>query len=104
MTRGTRIVAIDAGMPEGVPVDQENSLAEETPLALEEEWLEQAEPAERRRWWPILTGVGAILAVLGWTALFALANQDRLLGGGNLQDWTDWVSKWSMPVLLVAVA
>ncbi|MFN5901440.1 MAG: ATPase [Novosphingobium sp.] len=103
MTRGTRIVAIDAGVPEGVPAVAELSQAEETPLALEEEWVDAPEAAPRRQWWPIVAGIAAILAILGWTALYALAHRDAMLAGGSVQDWTGWISQWSMPVLLVAV-
>ncbi|GAA4766646.1 hypothetical protein GCM10023306_10710 [Novosphingobium ginsenosidimutans] len=82
----------------------------ETPLTLEEEWAEApvAEegyaPAPRRNWLAILGPTAAALAVAGWTALFFLAHQSELLAGGTVQQWATWLSDWSVPVLLVAVA
>ena len=108
MTRGSRIVAIETGAPEGVSLAAESSA--EAPLTLEEEWAEApaAEedyaPTPRRAWLPLIAGTLAVLAVAGWTALFFLAHQAELLAGGTVQQWTTWLSDWSMPVLLVAVA
>lgn len=108
MTRGSRIVAIDAGAPEGATVVAETGT--ETPLTLEEEWAEAPvteegyAPALRRNWLAILGPTAAALAVAGWTALFFLAHQSELLAGGTVQQWATWLSDWSVPVLLVAVA
>lgn len=104
MTRGSRIVAIDAGAPEGTPAVADLSQAEDAPLALEEEWVEEEQAAPKRQWWPIVAGIIALCAVIGWTAAYALAHRDAMLAGGSVQDWTGWISQWATPVLLVAVA
>ena len=108
MTRGSRIVAIDAAAPEGAAVVAETGT--EAPLTLEEEWAEVAAteedytPAPPRNWLPILGVTLAVLAVIGWTALFFLAHQGEIMAGGTIQQWATWLSDWSVPVLLVAVA
>ena len=110
MTRGSRIVAIDAGAPEGATGETQSSTSAEAPLTLEEAWAEApaAEedyaPAPRRAWLPIMAATVAVLAVIGWSALFFLAHQAELLAGGTVQQWATWLSDWSVPVLLVAVA
>lgn len=108
MTRGSRIVAIDASSPEGA-LEQGKTGAEDA-LVLDDAWVESpaddAEifaPAPRRAWFPILAGTLAILATAGWTAVFFLANQSAMLAGGTLQQWVAWLTDWSVPVLLVAV-
>lgn len=103
MTRGTRIVAIDAGTPESAPVEQQVEVAGEEPLALEEAWEEEAAPLPRRSQWTVAAAVLAFAAVAGWTALFVLANQAALAAGGTPAQWTVWVRDWSIPILLVAV-
>ncbi len=105
MTRGSRIVAIDAGTPESDPVHEE--VAAEA--ALDDAWVES--PAEeeflvhppRRSWWTIAAAFLAIAAVGGWTALFFMAHQAELLRGGTPAQWTDWLTSWSIPILLIAV-
>ncbi|NBW76595.1 MAG: ATPase [Sphingomonadaceae bacterium] len=108
MTRGSRIVAIDAGVPEGASDAAESSA--EAPLTLEEEWAEPPAveeyyvPTPSRAWLPIVAGILAALAVTGWTGLFFIAHQSELLRGGTVQQWATWLSDWSVPILLVAVA
>lgn len=62
------------------------------------------EPARSRRWWPVVLGTLALLAVLGWTAFFAWANRAAMLSGAAPGQWIDWVMQWAVPVLLLAVA
>ncbi len=105
MTRGSRIVAIDAGTPESDPVHED--LAAE--IALDDAWVESpAEeeflvPAPRRSWRAIAGLVTAIVAIGAWTALFFIAHQAELLRGGTPAQWVDWLTDWSIPVLLIAV-
>lgn len=104
MTRGSRIVAIEAEAPEGAAAVAETSA--EAPLTLEEEWAEAdftAAPA-RRNWLALFAASVAVLAVSAWTALFFIAHQADLVAGGTPQQWANWLSDWSAPVLLVAVA
>lgn len=109
MTRGSRIVAIETGAPEGV-LDQAETGADEA-LVLDDAWVESpaaefenAAPPARRAWLPIVAATIAMLAVAGWTALFFLAHQAEILAGGTLQQWAAWLTDWSVPVLLVAVS
>jgi uncharacterized phage infection (PIP) family protein YhgE len=102
MTRGTRIVAIDAGAQESAQADQPAEIVADVPLALEEAWEEEP-MLPRRSPWTIAAAALAIVAVGGWTALFALANQDALVTGGSLPQWAAWIRDWSVPVLLVGV-
>lgn len=103
MTRGSRIVAIDANAPESAAQSAETGAEA---AAAEQDWAEspvdEAAPL-RRSWWPIAAALAALAAVVGWTALFFLAHQTELLTGGTPQQWTAWLADWAAPVLLVAV-
>lgn len=107
MTRGSRIIAIDAGTPEGAPVEEE--FAAEAAVELEDAWVESPDeelypaPAPRRARLPIAAAILAVMAVGGWTALFFMAHQAELLTGGTPALWAGWLTDWSVPVLLVAV-
>src|SRR5690606_3404215 len=64
----------------------------------QEDWMEEASPAERFTWAPpALAGA----AVLGWTAFFAWVNQRTMLAGASPAQWSQWIVDWSIPVLLV---
>ncbi|MCC6925596.1 ATPase [Novosphingobium sp.] len=105
MTRGTRIVAVDADTPQGVEIASTTEI--ETAAEAEasaDDWWEEPAPAPRRPWLAIIAGTFAVLAIGGWTTLFAMANLAEMQTGGTLQQWTTWVRDWSAPVLLVAVA
>ncbi len=101
MTRGSRIVAIDGGAETAAPAE-ELAAASEAPLELEETWDEPL-PSPPRPWGQILSAALAIAAILGWSALFFLANRAELLGGGSPAQWAGWIRDWSVPVLLVGV-
>ena len=62
------------------------------------------EPVHQRRAWPIILSSLAVLAVLGWTAFYAWANRAAMLAGATPGQWIGWVTQWTVPVLLVAVA
>lgn len=106
MTRGSRIVAIEAEAPEGAAVGTEASA--EAPLTLEDEWAEAdsdfAPQPPHRNWLALLAGSAGVLVVSAWTGLFFIAHQAELIAGGTPQQWASWLSDWSAPVLLVAVA
>lgn len=103
MTRGTRIVAIDAGDPQGTPLPETAEMsAEPLESAAEQVWEEEAVRPSR----PVGLIVGALLtvcAIAGWTALFVFANLAEMQVGTTLAQWTGWIRDWSVPVLLVAV-
>ena len=102
MTRGTRIVAVESGEPEGeLVLETIAQEAGESPAA--DDWWEEVPARPARPWLAIIAGILTTLAVVGWSALFFLANQDAILAGGSIAQWTGWLRDWSVPVLLVAV-
>ena len=70
-----------------------------TPLAFEEEWIED-EPAHSGRFDWIMPTL-AVLRVLGWTGFFAWVNRADILAGASAAQWSAWVIDWAVPVLLV---
>lgn len=84
---------------EDEPAPAETSVAETEWIADDEEWEPENSPARPRGMWIVPTL--AILAILGWTGLYFWVNQAAMLTGGTPSMWVDWVSNWSMPVLLV---
>ncbi|RKF23280.1 ATPase [Altericroceibacterium spongiae] len=48
-----------------------------------------------------LLPVLASAAILIWTAFFIYAHRTTMLNGASVQDWSDWITAWSVPVLLV---
>lgn len=103
MTRRTRIVAIDAGEPEGTPVPEAVIETEAAPAENFERWEQEDVPVAARSWGIIAAFSLTACAVIGWTALFLLVNLPAMQAGAPLSQWTGWVRDWSVPVLLVAV-
>ncbi|MEO0871698.1 MAG: ATPase, partial [Pseudomonadota bacterium] len=75
---------------------------EDPPFELDETY-EHHEPASSALGW-IATGL-AIVAILGWSALYGWAMQDQLLAAASTEptQWVRWIIDWSVPVLLVCV-
>ena len=42
-----------------------------------------------------------IAAIAAWTALFIWVNHGEMLSGPPLASWVEWISTWSIPVILV---
>ncbi|MFC0589232.1 ATPase [Novosphingobium aquiterrae] len=103
MTGGSRIVAIDAGVPDGALVEPQQDSQDDTVLVAEDVW-EEAPPPPRRSTIGIIAAVLAVSAIAGWSALFFIVNQAAMLAGGSAAEWLGWIRDWSMPVLLVGVA
>jgi len=63
---------------------------------LDEEWVE---PKARSYVWvmPAL----AQLVIAAWTGFYAWAHQGEILSGGSPQQWSEWITTWAIPVLLV---
>ena len=101
MTRGSRIVAIDASAEQAAAIEPPASL--ETPLELEEVW-EDAAPALARPWRLIAAACLAVGAVIGWTVLFVMVNLEAMAAGGSPAQWAAWIGDYCGPVLLVGVA
>jgi len=82
----------DAPFSDAAPVDE--------PVTLEEEWIEEDEPADFGRFGWIVPAL-AVLAVLAWTGFFGWVHQQTLLAGASPAQWSRWIVDWSVPVLLV---
>lgn len=103
MTRRTRIVAIDAGEPEGTPAPETVIETEAAPADSSDEWVEEDVSAPPRSWGTIIALLATALAVIGWSGAFILANLAQMQAGAPLAQWTAWLRDWAVPVLLVAV-
>ncbi len=107
MSGGSNIRAIGSDAAQKAP-DQSSEDAGETPLSLDEEWVDPEEDAvwddefvDSRRDWSWIAPTLAILAIAGWTGFYGWALQSELLAGGTPAQWVGWIINWSVPVLLV---
>lgn len=89
---------------EGAPADTEDEASLEDSLDLTEYVSEEYEGAVSSRFSWIAPAL-AIALILGWTALYGWAMQDRLLAAASAEpaEWVRWIIDWSVPVLLVCV-
>ncbi|MFA6220418.1 MAG: ATPase [Erythrobacter sp.] len=73
--------------------DEIEGKAEDYP---EESWVE---PRPRSFGWvvPAL----AQLAIAAWTGFYAWVHRAGILAGGTPQQWSEWITTWAIPVLLV---
>lgn len=101
MTRGSRIVAIEAAAEPAAAIDLPAS--PDAPLELDEVW-EDAPSAPPRPWGLFAAASLAIGAVIGWTVLFVSVNLDAMAAGGSPAQWAAWIGDYCGPVLLVGVA
>jgi hypothetical protein len=107
MSRGTRIVSI--GQEHPVRPEEQTDLAETEALVLsaDDEWIAddgwaEAEPEiELSRAW--LPPVLALTMIAAWTGFFAWSRQAELFAPASPARWSDWISAWSVPVLLICV-
>lgn len=108
MSKGTHIRAIGDGTADGETDEVVETAGAEEEVATEHilpPWDEAIEKSSApRRWWPVVLGLLALVAVLGWTAFFAWTNRAAMLSGAAPGQWIGWVTQWAVPVLLVAVA
>lgn len=106
MTGGSRIVAIDAGTPDGGPAQQPLDVTDDDVLIVDQVWEDEGEhaPLPGRSRLGLAAGVAAILSVVAWTALFAVVNGPAIAAGGSPALWLGWIRDWSIPVLLVGMA
>jgi hypothetical protein len=102
MTRGTRIVAVDAGEAIATPVEELIETVEVAEVT-ESDWSENMPGPTRKPWLAIVAMVVSLALVFGWSAAFALSNWEDMSTGGSLSQWINWVRDWSVPVLLIAV-
>ncbi|MXO90333.1 coiled-coil domain-containing protein [Pontixanthobacter aquaemixtae] len=101
MTGETNLRAVGSNEPQDADIDA-NSEAHDEVLSLTEEvddeW-DYEQPARSRLGW--IVPAAAILTAIGWTAFYGWAHQSELLSGGTPQQWTGWITAWSIPVLLI---
>ncbi len=101
MSRRDNLVAVgsDPELAEGAgaePAAADETLVLDNPI--EEQWVEE-ESAPRRFGW--IVPALAVLAILGWSAFFGWAHSREILAGGTPDQWSGWITAWSLPVLLV---
>ena len=108
MSKGSRIIAIggespgEAAMPEAVT---SNISVHESHY--DDEWSQDdippAEPSRSLTIQAWILPLLAICAVAGWTLLFALAQNPAITFPAPAERWTDWITGWSLPVVLIGV-
>ena len=110
MTGGNRIVAlgassIDAERDEFLLTEQaEAPEAPAEPEASAQEWdADWVQTRAPSRWPGMIAPVSAILAIIGWTALFAWSKRAAFALPPDLDTVIGWIASWSGPVLLVCV-
>lgn len=108
MTRTRRIIPIEQDQPaygqdEGIALSDATSKADN---AADDEvaiWLDEpAGDAPASRADAVIASL-VVLALAGWTGLFAWVNQDALLQGGTPRQWSEWIVGWTPPALLCLV-
>ncbi len=105
MTRGTRIVAVDADADIAASADPSMPEPAAPPApSIDEDWIEAEDaPTPPRQWrQPALLALALVLAA-GWTAFFAWTNRDAMLAGGDAASWTGWIRDWSVPMVLIGM-
>lgn len=104
MSKGRYIRAIGDGTGDSEASEIATTIAQEQPMIEPEApaWeIDFEEPDATPRRWPALI---ATLAVGLWTGFFVWTNSEAMLAGATTAQWIAWLTQWSMPVLLVAVA
>lgn len=115
MTRKSRIVpiALSSGEDEDILLLEQVAAEAETPSAIateadypsadeHDEYPQHSDNGRHIRDW-LLPAI-CLLTVTGWTGFFIWAHRFDLEQLSSPQVWTQWISQWSLPVLLVAVA
>lgn len=104
MSKGRYIRAIGDGSGDSEAGEIATTIAPEAPMVEPEAptWEEYfEEPVAPQRRWPALLATGLVGL---WTAFFVWTHSTAMLAGGSTTQWIAWLTQWSMPVLLVAVA
>lgn len=74
-------------------------IAHEEAAEFPHEWHEAEPLAPPRGTWVVPALAGFTIA--GWTGFFSWVHLPELLAGASPELWSQWISLWSMPVLLV---
>ncbi len=96
MSGGSHIVAVGS---DEVRTDPSSTFEREDVLALEEAWEEVDEPVKLKTPW-ILPAVSGIV-IAAWTGFFIFAHLNEFTAATTPQQWSDWITSWAVPVLLV---
>lgn len=103
MSGGSHIRAIGPGEAQDAQAQPTAELPEgslELSEIWQEEWEEEHDAYPRARWNWVLPTL-AVIAVLGWTALYGWVFRVELLAGLTPQQWMDRLVQWAVPVLLI---
>lgn len=103
MTKRPLIQAVDETTEESSPeAVRSEGVTEETSLENDEvgdeDWWADEDPGRARAW---VVPTLAIAATLGWTAFYGWAHQSEILVGPTPSRWTEIVTQWAVPVLLI---
>jgi DNA repair exonuclease SbcCD ATPase subunit len=101
MSRRENLVAVGSDPNAAQPAAAEPAVADDA-LVLDEPVQDEVwedEPSPRR--WGWVAPALAILAIALWTGFFGWAHQREFLAGGTPDQWSAWITAWSLPVLLV---
>lgn len=102
--RQDMIAAIKKGDPEALPEQASPVLDSDEPAYEAEYWTDPEEAyTAPRRWTPILFAVVLTALFIGWTGLWAWANQNELLQFQNPARIVELVTLWAVPVSLLAL-
>lgn len=107
MNTGIPIRTIDEGSARFAdhPDGCESTVARTADDFVDEGDLIDFEPVSQRQPWFIAAFVvAALTAVAAWTGLFVWSHQSAMRGAPDLAQCIAWLSQWSLPVLLIAVA
>jgi len=99
MSGGSHIVAVEAEAGDRKTSEQDQPIAEELAPLDPPPWEEVDDAVGSHTKWIVFAS--AVLAVAGWTAFFGSAHWQELRAGPSLQQWSELVTSWTIPVLLV---
>lgn len=77
--------------------NEEPAPAEEAAVSLVDSSAGEAPSPSRGSW---LMGL-FLVAGAAWTGFFAFAYADRISGGASSTRWVEWISQWSIPIVLL---
>jgi chromosome segregation ATPase len=91
-----REIASDTDAGEELILETSDAIEYEEAEFADDEW---DEPKPRSFAW--IVPVLAQLAIAAWTGFYAWVHQAEILAGGTPQQWSEWITTWAIPVLLV---
>lgn len=111
MSGSNRLVAIEAASTDAAGdeflLTEEEAIPTRPGFEDPEVWEAEAEEVEFRqvrRWHADLLPIAAVLAIAGWTGLFAWSQTGQFGKFAEVSQWISWLRDWSGPVLLILLA